>query len=100
MWLSAVQTPRGAFAPELLWQRLANPRIWQLGGVVPNTIILGLASAASSTLLALAFALITERTNFGPRRLLRVLSILPIITPPFVVGLAVILLMGRNGAIN
>jgi iron(III) transport system permease protein len=98
--LGAVQTPRGAFAPELFWPRLANPRIWAWGGIVPNTLLLGLASAGSSTLLAFAFALVTERTALPFRRLLRALSILPIITPPFVVGLAVILLMGRNGAVN
>jgi len=100
MGLSAFQTPRGAFAPELFWQRLANPRIWKPGGVVLNTLLLGLAAASSSTLLALAFALVTDRTAFVARRLLRFLSILPIIAPPFVVGLALILLMGRNGAIN
>ncbi|HEY3228471.1 MAG TPA: iron ABC transporter permease [Roseiflexaceae bacterium] len=100
MGLSVFQTPRGAFAPELFWQRLANPRIWMPGGVVVNTLLLGLASATSSTLLAVAFALVTDRTAFVARRLLRFLSILPIIAPPFVVGLALILLMGRNGAIN
>jgi iron(III) transport system permease protein len=100
MAISALQTPRGAFAPELFWQRLANPRIWRPGGIVLNTLLLGAATALSSTLLALAFALVSLRTAFPARRLLRVLSILPIIAPPFVVGLAVILLMGRNGAIN
>ncbi len=100
MGLGAVQTPRGAFAPELLWVRLANPRIWAPGGVVANTLLLGIASATSSTFLALTFALVTDRTAFVGRRVLRFLSILPIIAPPFVVGLALILLMGRNGAIN
>ncbi|MBI3708267.1 MAG: iron ABC transporter permease [Proteobacteria bacterium] len=98
--LSAIQTPRGAYAPEMLWTRLSNPSIWRSDGVVANTLLLGLASATSSTLLALAFALVTDRTEFFARRALRVLSILPIVAPPFVVGLAVILLMGRNGAIN
>lgn len=100
MGISVVQTPRGAFAPEMFWKRIAEPRIWLPGGIVPNTVMLGLASAASSTLLALAFALVTERTRFPARRALRLLSILPIITPPFVVGLSVILLLGRNGAVN
>lgn len=98
--LGAVQTTRGVFAPETFWPRLANPSIWRLGGPVWNTLILGVASATSSTALALAFALVTDRTTFFARRALRLLSILPIIAPPFVVGLALILLMGRNGAIN
>jgi iron(III) transport system permease protein len=100
MGFSAFETPRGTFAPEMFWQRLANPRIWKPDGIVVNTLLLGLAAASSSTFLALAFALVTDRTSFVARRLLRFLSILPIIAPPFVVGLALILVMGRNGAIN
>src|SRR3546814_1278959 len=34
------------------------------------------------------------------KRALRVLTVLPIITPPFVIGLAVILLFGRPGAVT
>ncbi|MBI1773844.1 MAG: iron ABC transporter permease [Proteobacteria bacterium] len=100
MGAGAFQTPRGAFAPEMFFQRLANPRIWAPGGVVLNTLLLGAASASTSTVLALAFALVTDRTLFFARRILRFLSILPIIAPPFVVGLALILLMGRNGVVN
>ncbi len=100
MGMGAIQTPRGAFAPELLFVRLADERLWAPGGVVANTIVLAFASAGSSTLLALAFALVTDRTQFFGRKLLRYLSILPIIAPPFVVGLALILLLGRSGAVN
>ena len=55
---------------------------------------------AGTTLLGLAFALIATRTGFPAKRALRVLTVLPIITPPFVIGLAVILLFGRSGAIT
>src|SRR5260370_8945496 len=74
--------------------------MWMRGGIVLNTVMLGVAAASSSTLIALAFALVTDRTSFVARRLLRSLSILPTITPPFVVGLALILLMGRIGAVS
>src|SRR4030095_1264265 len=55
---------------------------------------------AGATLLGLAFALIATRTAFRYKGALRVMSILPIITPPFVIGLAVILLFGRAGAVS
>jgi iron(III) transport system permease protein len=55
---------------------------------------------AGSTLLGLAFALIAARTAFRFKGVLRVMSVLPIITPPFVIGLAIILLFGRAGAIS
>ena len=57
-------------------------------------------TAGAATLLALCFALIVTRTRFRGRRLISVLSILPMITPPFVIGLALILLFGRSGAVN
>jgi iron(III) transport system permease protein len=40
------------------------------------------------------------RTGFRFKGVLRVMSVLPIITPPFVIGLAVILLFGRAGAVS
>ena len=36
----------------------------------------------------------------GYKTALRILSVLPIITPPFVIGLALILLFGRSGAVS
>ena len=49
------------------------------------------------TLLGPAFALIAVRTRFRFKPLLRLLTVLPIITPPFVIGLGIILLFGRSG---
>ena len=104
----AFQGDDGGFAPIEFLARLASPDIWGLGcvtsgrhcGVAWNTLFLGVLVGAGSTLLGLAFALIATRTGFRAKRLLRVLTVLPIITPPFVIGLAVILLFGRSGAIT
>src|SRR5204862_7358302 len=57
-------------------------------------------TAFSATLLALCFALIVTRTRLPGRRFAGVLAVLPMITPPFVIGLALIMLFGRSGAIN
>jgi iron(III) transport system permease protein len=65
-----------------------------------NTVFLAVIVGAGSTLLGLAFALISARTAFRYKGLMRVMSVLPIITPPFVIGLAVILLFGRAGAVS
>lgn len=69
-------------------------------GAALNSLMLGLATATGTTLMGLAFALIFTRTNFRAKRVLRVLTILPIITPPFVIGLVLILLFGRSGTIT
>ena len=63
-------------------------------------MFLAIVVGAGSTLLGLAFALIAARTAFRYKGVLRVMSVLPIITPPFVIGLAIILLFGRAGAIS
>lgn len=106
--LSAVQDNHGVFAPGLFVDKLLAPDIWRLGcltsgsscGSAWNSLLLAIAVGAGSALLGLAFALIVTRTGFKAKRLLRVLSVLPIITPPFVIGLAVILLFGRAGAVS
>lgn len=93
---------------EAIASRMFAPKIWGLAclmgggncGVAWNSIILAIATATSCTVLGLAFALIVTRTGFRFRKALRLLTILPIITPSFVVGLGLILIFGRSGIIN
>jgi iron(III) transport system permease protein len=106
--LSALQDNDGAFAFSQFVARATTEKIWGLGciagsvrcGVLWNTLFLALACAVCATGLGLAFALIVTRTGFRWKRGLRVLSVLPIITPPFVIGLGLILIFGRSGLIN
>ena len=82
--------------------------IWSLGclagggacGVAWNTLFLACLVGVGTTALGLAFALVATRTSLRFKWLLRVLTVLPIITPPFVIGLALILLFGRSGALS
>ncbi|MBC5763310.1 ABC transporter permease [Ramlibacter albus] len=99
----------GKFAVTAIWTRLASERNWGLGclaggvrcGVAWNTLWLGLFTAASTTLLGTLMALMAERGRKpGGGKLLNVIALLPIITPPFVVGLGLILLFGRAGLVN
>jgi iron(III) transport system permease protein len=69
-------------------------------GPAVNSAVLAVMTGLGSTLSGLAFALIFTRTDFRAKRLLRVLTIMPIITPPFVIGLALILLFGRSGTVT
>jgi iron(III) transport system permease protein len=69
-------------------------------GALRNSLLLAAAVGVTATLLGLAFALLGARTRLPTRRLLAPLSILPIITPAFVLGLAFIYLFGRRGTIT
>ena len=69
-------------------------------GVAWNTFFLAVLTGVGSTALGLAFALIAVRTRFRFKGALRVLTVLPIITPPFVIGLALILMFGRSGSVT
>ncbi|SQI43013.1 Inner membrane ABC transporter permease protein ycjO [Serratia plymuthica] len=62
--------------------------------------VAALMTAGGSTLLGLAFALAATRTPLPFKKGLRLLSVLPIITPPFVIGLALMLLFGRSGIVT
>ena len=98
----------GQWSMPALVARLATDRIWSLSclagglrcGVAWNTLFLGLLSATGTTVLGTAMALMAERGNRRWQRPLKVLAMLPIITPPFVVGLGLILLFGRAGVVN
>ncbi len=106
--LSAVQDQGGAFSPASFMGRMFTEKIWGVScvtgggrcGVAWNTLVLALLCAAGCTSLGLAFALIVTRTGFRYKRALRALSVLPIITPPFVIGLGLILIFGRSGLVN
>lgn len=104
----AFLTDEGALALGAFVERIANERNFGLGclagtarcGVAWNTLFLGLFTAASTTLLGTLMALAAERGQRRFARPLKIVAMLPIITPPFVVGLGLILLFGRAGIVN
>ena len=71
-----------------------------IGRVVLNTLVLAISVGIVTTILGLVFALYSVRSTSPLRHLMRVFYILPIITPPFVVGMSLILLFGRAGVLN
>jgi iron(III) transport system permease protein len=104
----AFKAPAGQELAAAFLDRFASPKIWGLScltsgrscGVAWNTLALALATAMACTGLGLAFALIVTRTGFPYKKALRLLTVLPIITPSFIVGLGLILIFGRSGLVN
>ncbi len=105
---AAFVAPDGTLALAPFLTRITASDLWSVGcltgagrcGVVINSLVLAILSAAFATALGLALALLVARTDFRMKRLLRAISILPIITPPFVVGVAIIVLFGRTGVVT
>lgn len=107
IFIGAFQDFDGSFTAEGVLRNIVDPKIWSLAclsggncGVAWRTFFLAVCTATASTLLGLAFALVATRTGFPFKKGLRLLTVLPIITPPFVVGLALTMLLGRSGTLT
>ena len=69
-------------------------------GVVLNTIKIGIMTTVFSVLLGTALAFILARYEFPGKRLVSLLSLAPLIIPPFISGMGFRLLLGPNGFLN
>ncbi len=65
-----------------------------------NTMIIGLISAVLTTTIGLVVAYTLTLTDVPWKRWLRILVILPLVSPPFAVSFAFIMLFGRRGVIT
>ena len=106
--LSAAAVEAGQISPGAMLARLGAREAWSLAcvrgslgcGVVWNTLALAVLTGILSTLLGLAFALLSARGAVRGGGAFRALAILPLITPPFVVSLSLIVLFGRTGVVT
>ena len=106
--LSALQDYSGNYSLIAFLERIGDDKIWGLRclyanlscGSAWNSLVLAVLVGASTTALGLVFALVVTRSGFKHRNLLRALTVLPIITPPFVIGLSLILLFGLSGVVT
>lgn len=70
---------------------------------ISNTLWLGLISGLGATVIGFLFAYVDSYVDVGSktvRRLFNMVSILPVVSPPFVLSLSAILLFGRTGVIT
>ena len=70
---------------------------------ITNTLLLGLVTGILGTIIGFLFAYVDAYVNVGSRmvtRLFGAVSILPVVSPPFVLSLSAILLFGRTGLIT
>ena len=68
-----------------------------------NTLVLGVITGLASTLIGLLFAYVEVYVKVRTKvlkRLFSVVSMLPVVSPPFVLSLSMIMLFGRSGIIT
>ncbi|MDQ7033898.1 MAG: iron ABC transporter permease [Anaerolineae bacterium] len=68
--------------------------------VIKNTIVMGLMVGAGGTLLGFLFAFVQVKMDVPYKRVIHIAALVPIISPPFAVAAAVIMLFGRSGMIS
>ncbi|MFQ5622218.1 MAG: ABC transporter permease [Paracoccaceae bacterium] len=107
MLVAAFVTQEGGYSASVFFSKFVSNRIWGIGclaglrcGAAWNSLILAVLVGAITTALGLVFALVVTRSGFRFKQGLRALTVLPIITPPFVIGLAIILLFGLSGTVT
>lgn len=81
-----------------LFQRYLTEPIFQ--NIIANTLLLGVLTAAVSTAVGFLFAFVQVKLDVPFKRLMHILALIPVISPPFAVATAIIVLFGRNGVIT
>ncbi len=106
--LAAVQDNEGRFAAGVAVERLLAPDIWSLAclhsathcGVAVNSVILATIVGFGTTAIGALMALAAQRGGQRFAGVYRVMAVLPIVTPPFVIALALVVLFGRTGLVT
>jgi len=107
--VAALLDSHGALALGMALARLTAPDIWGLGcfgggtgcGVAVNSLVLATIVGFLSTGFALVLALAVQRgQQRGLGAVAKLMSVLPIVTPPFVIALALVVLFGRTGLVT
>lgn len=69
-------------------------------GTIKNTVWLGISVGFFGTLIGFILAYIQVRVEFRGKKLLHILTLVPLVSPPFAFATAVIVLFGRSGIIS
>src|SRR5690554_20244 len=73
---------------------------WYMRRALVNSLLIGLLSAGAATLVGFIMAYSITRVQIPLKKFFNMISIVPIISPPFVFSLSVLLLFGNSGLIT
>jgi molybdate transport system permease protein len=77
--------------------QLSSPEVWQ---ALRLSLICATSATAVSLVLGVPLAWMLARTELPGRRIVRALVTLPLVLPPVVGGVALLLVLGRNGIVG
>ncbi|MDH6575288.1 molybdate transport system permease protein [Kitasatospora sp. MAP5-34] len=80
-----------------LSQQLSSSQVWD---ALRLSLVCATAATGLSLLLGVPLAWLLARTEFPGRRIVRALVTLPLVLPPVVGGVALLLVLGRNGIVG
>ncbi len=93
-------TTRLSVSPEglPLFQRYVGVPAYRT--IITNTVVMGLLVALLGTAVGFLFAFVQVRLDVPFKRFMHITALLPVISPPFAVATAMIVLFGRSGMIS
>lgn len=68
--------------------------------IIRNTLVMGLLVGAVGTVVGFLFAFVQVKLDVPFKRFMHIIALVPVISPPFAVATATIVLFGRNGMIS
>lgn len=68
--------------------------------IITNTLVMGLTVGLLGTAVGFLFAFVQVKLNVPFKRFMHIVALVPVISPPFAVATAAIVLFGRNGSIS
>lgn len=86
-----------------LFEEIYNTNTSGFLNALSNTVVIGVVTGVVATLIGLLFAYVDCYVKVRARlldRLFKIVSVMPVVSPPFVLSLSMILLFGRTGLVT
>jgi iron(III) transport system permease protein len=81
-----------------LFERYLTERVYRR--IITNTLMMGALVGALGTAIGFLFAFVQVKLDVPGKRLIHIIALVPVISPPFALATATIILFGRNGTIS
>lgn len=87
----------GGYSLGVFREALSSGYVWEAFG---NSVLMGLLTAAIGSVVGFVFAFTITRTDIPFKKLLHLIAIIPVVSPPFIGALSIIMLFGNSGVIT